>query len=394
MAGPVVSNTALFAIEYALARLWESWGVRPQMLAGYSLGEYVAACLAGVFSLEGALELLVKRAGLIDRVRDTAMLAVALGELDIIPWLGDELDLAATNGPLSCVVSGRADLIEGLARRLVRRDVAARRLRVPHALHSREMLALAGELTLCAAAIPCSRPRIPYISSLSGTWITEVEATDPGYWGRHLSQTVRFSEALHELWQQPGVVLLEVGPGTFLSSLAQQHPASRHAVEPLVLTSLPSGFGGVSDWPWILQTAGKLWLAGVDVEWGNVLRSMQGANALMASRAVGMERSLPARDTRLANCSPIAQRLAEFWQEVLALSKPPELGDDFFALGGHSLSALRLAVRIREAFQVELPLGRFFDHPTLGGMAEVIESRILEELGQRRGAPPPYRSAA
>jgi len=274
-AGPLdrteVLQPALFVIEYALARLWMSWGIAPAALIGYSLGEYVAACLAEVFSLEDALRLVTERARWIGGLPSGAMLAVPLPEAELRPWIErTDLDLAATNGPRTGVVSGPPEAVEDLERRLAEAGHPARRLRTTHAFHSRAMWPVAERLIDLVREIGPRPPRIPLLSNVTGTWMTDEQATDPGAWAEHLLRPVRFAEGIAELWSEPGRVLLEIGPGQSLSSLALQHPAAARSGDPVALPSLPSSYESRHDLETVLGTLGKLWLAGVAADWPKV----------------------------------------------------------------------------------------------------------------------------
>jgi phthiocerol/phenolphthiocerol synthesis type-I polyketide synthase E len=231
-----ITQPALFAIEYALAKLWMQWGVRHQMMIGHSIGEYVAACLAGVFSLEEALALVAARGRLMQELPKGDMLAIPLSEKDVEPLLGEELSLAAINGSSLCVVSGSTDAISQLQDKLTEQGVECRRLHTSHAFHSQMMEPILGKCTHQVKKVNLKPPKIPYLSNVTGTWITAAEATDPSYWAKHLRQTVRFAEGLHEVLKQPERVLLEVGPGRTLSTLAKRHPAKSR--EQVVLSSL------------------------------------------------------------------------------------------------------------------------------------------------------------
>ncbi|HEY3572046.1 MAG TPA: amino acid adenylation domain-containing protein [Thermoanaerobaculia bacterium] len=263
----IFAQPAVFAVEYALAKLWESWGVAPAALLGYSLGEYTAACLAGVFSLEDALTLVAERARWIEELPAGDMLAVSLPEAEVRPRLSGDLGFAAANGPQLTVVSGPPEQVAALAGALAAEGVACRPLPTTHAFHSTMMAPLAGRLTELARTIRLSAPRIPCLSNVTGTWLTAEEATDPGYWARHLCGTVRFSEALEELWKQPSRVLLEVGPGQGLSALALQHPSADGR---LALPSLPHAHEGRPDAAFLTEALGRLWLAGVEIDWRGV----------------------------------------------------------------------------------------------------------------------------
>ena len=231
----VFAQPALFAIEYALAQLWMAWGIRPYAVVGYSLGEYVAACVAGVLSLEDALLLVARRAQMIQALPTGAMLSVLLSEEALQPLLGSRLSLAAINAPAVCVVAGPPEDIDALEQHLMQQRVAARRLPTTHAFHSTMMQPVVEPLTRLVETVTLHPPTIPYISNVTGTWITTTEATNPTYWARHLCQPVRFAAGMRELWQEPGRILLELGPGQALGSLARQQPHSDSAAERLVL---------------------------------------------------------------------------------------------------------------------------------------------------------------
>ena len=259
------TQPALFVIEYALARLWMRWGIRPAAMLGHSVGEYVAACLAGVFSLADALRLVAARGRLMQALPAGAMLAVPLTEAELTPLLGDTLSLAAVNSPAFCVASGPMGAIDELEKRLTARGVAARRLETSHAFHSAMMDpvldAFAGEV----AKVERHTPKIPFVSNVTGTWITAQQATDPVYWTQHLRQAVRFADGAQELLKDPTRVFVEVGPGRTLASLVrQQGPLAQGRT---ILTSLRHPQETQADLPFVLQTLGRLWLTGVAVDW-------------------------------------------------------------------------------------------------------------------------------
>ncbi len=252
-----LAQPAVFVVEYALARLLLSWGVRPQAMIGYSLGEYVAAALAGVLSLEDALALVARRAKLIQELPAGAMLAVPLPESAVRPLLNEDLSLAATNGPHFCVVAGPEAAVAALEARLTGDGVACLRLTTTHAFHSTMMAPAAAPLTEIARTLPVAAPAIPYVSNVTGTWITAADLADSGYWARHMTQPVRFAEGLAELLREPERVMLEVGPGATLSTLVRQLGTAA----PVAATTL--GRPGEGAEPALLLDAlGRLWTAG------------------------------------------------------------------------------------------------------------------------------------
>ena len=268
-AGPLhdtrVAQPAVFAVGYALARLWASWGVRPQALLGYSLGEYTAACLAGVLSLEDALVLVARRAALIGELPTGAMLAVPLPEAELARRLSLGLAIAAVNAPAVCVASGPVDEIAALEERLAGEGVLCRRLQTSHAFHSPMMEPIVEPFRRLLGAVALRPPQVPWLSNVTGTWARADEVTDPAYWVRHLCGTVRFADAAGELWREPGRVLLEAGPGPSLASLALQHPATASASRPVALASLRHAADRQDDQAFLLGVLGQLWLAGADI---------------------------------------------------------------------------------------------------------------------------------
>jgi amino acid adenylation domain-containing protein len=260
-----VTQPALFVVEHALARLWISWGVRPAAMIGHSVGEYVAACLAGVLTLEDALALVAERGRLMGEMPTGAMLAVSLPETEVLPLLTEDLALAAVNAPARSVVAGPAAAIEAFAARLEEAGISHRRLRTSHAFHSEMMAPALAPFLAAVRRVRLRPPSIPFVSNVTGTWITAAEATDPEYWARHLRGTVRFGEGIGELLREPGRTFLEVGPGNALTTLVREREGS-----PVALASLPHPSDRRSDLAFALTALGRLWLAGAEVDWAAV----------------------------------------------------------------------------------------------------------------------------
>lgn len=262
-----LTQPAIFVIEYALAQLWMSWGIRPVAMIGYSIGEYVAATLAGVLSLEEALTLVAKRAQMIQELPEGAMLAVPLSEKEVQPFLNEKLSLSAVNGSSLCVVAGFTDAVEELEQQLSERGLVCRRIVTSHAFHSVMMEAIAQPFIDLVKTFNLKPPEIPYLSNVTGTWITTAEATDPNYWVKHLCQAVRFASGVQELCKKDNPILLEVGPGQTLSSLALQCMETDQAAQQIVLPSLRHSYDQQSNLAFLLNTLGRLWLAGVQIDW-------------------------------------------------------------------------------------------------------------------------------
>ncbi|MCP4658786.1 MAG: amino acid adenylation domain-containing protein, partial [bacterium] len=258
-----MTQPALFVVEYALARLWMAWGIRPEAMLGHSIGEYVAACLAGVLTLPEALRLVAARGRLMQETAAGAMASVALPEAELVPLLGEELSLAAVNGPSLCTVSGPPEALEALQAELAERQVKTKLLRTSHAFHSALMEPVLDRFREELAGVTLKRPQLRWLSNLTGTWIRDQEATDPEYWVRHLRSTVRFAAGVEELLSRPERVILEAGPGRTLQTLVRQHPEGKTAQ---VFSSLPPR-GRQPEPEHLLRTLGQLWLAGVTVDW-------------------------------------------------------------------------------------------------------------------------------
>ncbi|HYO13133.1 MAG TPA: amino acid adenylation domain-containing protein [Thermoanaerobaculia bacterium] len=409
------TQPALFVVEYALARLWMSWGIAPSAMLGHSIGEYVAACLAGVFSLEDALALVAERGRLMQSLPSGAMLAVPLPEAEVLPLLGAQLALAAVNAPDRCVVSGPHQAVDNLLARLTERNVAARPLHTSHAFHSHMMEPILAPFAKRLQEVELHAPALPYLSNVTGAWITGEEATDPAYWVRHLRQEVRFADGVRELCRDPQTVLLEVGPGRTLASLARQHPD--RGTQRVVVTSLPHPRERQEDLPFALKALGLLWLAGVDPDWKGfhagerrrriplpaypferrrfwIEPRLSPSAAVPAAAGARFDEPAP-ESPRAGGPVPAAfrsaaeARVAGVFEQLLGVAAGPE--DDFFELGGDSLLATRLAARLREELDVQMSVQAVFDTPTVAGLAEWTEAAVggAERAGSPTLAPLP-----
>jgi non-ribosomal peptide synthase protein (TIGR01720 family) len=262
-----ITHLALFVVEYAMAKLWMEWGVSPQRMIGHSIGEYVAACLSEVLSLDDALMIISERDRLIRELPAGSMLSVPLGEKEIQPFLGKDLSLASVDGPSLCVLSGPTYAIEMLESQLAERDLKCQALYCSHAFHSRMMDPILEKFGEIVNRVKLAAPGIPYISNITGNWIKAEEAQDISYWIRHLRQAVRFSHGLEQLSKVDQSIFLEIGPGTSLCTLAQKHLNSMS--DTVVLSSLPSYQEQPSGIKFMLTSLAKLWLRGVDINWTN-----------------------------------------------------------------------------------------------------------------------------
>lgn len=260
-----ITQPALFVIEYCLAKLLMSWGITPKAMVGHSIGEYVAACLAGVFSLEDALHLVAQRGQLMQSLPPGFMLAVPLSEEELTPLLPVELSVAVINAPAMTVLSGDKNAISAFQEKLAKANILdSRILHTSHAFHSHMMEPIVEEFAKTVSSFVCRPPMIPFVSNVTGGWITNEEATAPEYWARHLRQPVRFFSCLTTLFAEKKQVLLEVGPSQVLTTLTRQHPDSK---EHVVLAATRRPIERSEDMSFLLTTLGQLWAAGCAIDW-------------------------------------------------------------------------------------------------------------------------------
>jgi amino acid adenylation domain-containing protein len=260
-----ITQPALFVTEYALAKLWMSWGVRPAAMIGHSVGEYAAACLSGVFSLDDALKLIAARGRLIQQQPPGTMLIVMEAAAEIADLIGGEISLAAINAPRLCVISGPEPAIRACEEVLAERKVTTRRLQTSHAFHSSMMQGALAPFAKVLADVTLSAPQIPYPSNVSGDWITDEQTQSPEYWTSHLRQGVNFSGGISTLLQNPDYVFIEVGPGGTLTSLGTMH-SSRDMPTTFIASAAARAEPG-GEWTALLGALGKLWQAGVTPDW-------------------------------------------------------------------------------------------------------------------------------
>ncbi|MGA3070174.1 MAG: amino acid adenylation domain-containing protein [Terracidiphilus sp.] len=259
-----LAQPALFITELAMASLWMEWGIEPKAMTGHSLGEFVAAVVAGVMSREDGLRLVAARGRLMQQMERGAMLSVRLGEERIALLLDERLSIAALNSPSLCVVSGPIDAIEELEKRLERESVGCKRLRTSHAFHSAMMDPMLDAFEDEVHRTALHAPEIPYVSGVTGAWITPEEATAPRYWRDHCRQAVRFAQCAALLLDLPGAVLLEVGPGQTLTTLAHQQRGNRATP---IMASMPERAADALGSETMLEALGRLWAAGVQPDW-------------------------------------------------------------------------------------------------------------------------------
>lgn len=263
---PSINQPIMFMFEYALANLMIKWGVKPDAMIGYSFGEYVTACMSGVFTIEDSLDLIAYRGKLIEEVKGGAMLSVPLNEEELKPLLPETLSLAIVNGP-TCVVAGISEEIDKFEKHLKNERYICIRLDTEYAIHSKMMLPIVDKLENKIKTINMKKPHSSYISNITGTWITSDEAISPQYWARHLASTIRFGDGIKELINERNYILIEIGPNRELCTLA------RHFIKDdcknQVINLMSNSQEEISDDYYLFNQICRLWVYGKNIDWDN-----------------------------------------------------------------------------------------------------------------------------
>jgi phthiocerol/phenolphthiocerol synthesis type-I polyketide synthase E len=417
---PALRNTrlaqaAVFGVGYALAQLMIHRGVAPDAVIGHSLGEYLAAHVAGVMTLDEAIALVAARARLLGDLAPGAMLTVALGEAEVARYLEPGVSLSAVNAPEACTLAGEPAAIERVHGRLREAGVAARPLPADRAFHSWMMDPAVPETVRLAGRMALRAPRIPCISNVTGEWLTAGEAVDPAYWGRHLRLPVRFAAGAATLCAGQPPLLVEIGAGQALGSFVRQAGLPTAGVVATLKAHYEHDDGRQA-----LEAVTAAWLAGVDVAWPSLhlagrrrvslpaypfaktrhIRHVEpGASwppgpapaarpadqlagplpGTVTDAAPGSVAGAPRPAARAAPTNPVEEELVRIWRELLRV---PELGidDNFFELGGQSLVGVQLLSRIQQTWGVELPLRALFSGPTIAQLALAIEEALVAEI--------------
>jgi amino acid adenylation domain-containing protein len=401
LADTAITQPAMFVVEYALARQLMHWGVQPDAMMGHSLGEYVAACLAGVMSLPDALALVCARGQLIAQLPGGAMLAVEASAEHLQSFItGRGVDLAVVNGPQACVLAGAHDAIAEVEEALALAGLRHKRIPTSHAFHSAMLDPVLEQFRARVAEVTLHAPRIPYITNVTGAWVTDGQATDPDHWVRHMRGTVRFAQGLELLLDSADGAYLEVGPGQGFSGILKRHPRRDrvgHAIPCLAHAAQPCDHGA------LLAALGQLWTAhAASPAWQHLqahgtrrriplpvypfdrhrywpqareaaVRTGEPARMLDVRQpgAPGDRRAPQAQAVELRD--EIERQVAGIFADVLGIDAVAS-GDNFFDLGGTSLSALNVLISLEQAVGREMPNALLIENPTVGGLARALRS--------------------
>ncbi len=396
-----ITQPAIFAVSYALAQLWISWGVQPAALVGHSVGEYVAATLAGVFTLEDAIRLVAQRAALVQAQPRGAMLAVRLSESEAANLADDQISIAAINSPKLCVLAGPDAAIAAVEADLGAQGVAAKRLETSHAFHSAMIDAVIAPLETAIAKVARHAPAIPIFSTVTADWLGDADATDPRYWARHARDAVRFSPAIARLLAEPNHIFIECGPGQTLTQLVRQHGCANR----VVLTSMREGAAEIET---LHAALAQLWTHGVHVKWDAVRHGARPAHVSLPAYPFERHRYFAeppagtntARVCGTAATSSIAPSLDESptveatQSSIAPLTLPSRIlailselsGNDltgadpnlsFVELGFDSLSLTQAAIALHKNFRVKVTFRQLLqDVSSPATLAEYLEKQI------------------
>ncbi|MFI0908756.1 type I polyketide synthase [Streptomyces sioyaensis] len=398
-----VAQPLLFAVGYALAEALRASGLHPAAVIGHSIGEYVAAQQAGVFSLPDALRVVAARGRIVDALPPGAMLAVPLPAVELVPLLPPGVGVAAVNGPARTVASGPLEGIEELSGRLTAAGTSAHRLRVSHAFHSAAMDAGLASFREALRGVALRPPRIPVVSNVTGTALSADQATDPEYWVRHLRAPVLFGDGVTALLKDGHRVFLDVGAHPVLGGLVR-HQSGDAAVVPTL--SRDTGQGEAQ----LTEAVARLWALGseVDLRRGRadefrrriplptypfqrsrhwVDRPAPPACQGEAPRPAAETGAPPAGEQPMAGGrSATEEVLAAVWSQLLGV-QDVAADQDFFVLGGHSLLATQVFARVHELLGVQLSMRDIFDHARLGAFADRVDALVRRQGGDRTDGP-------
>jgi len=265
-----ITQPALFTVEYSLARTFMSWGIKPQSMIGHSIGEYVAACISDVMSIDDALYLVSQRGRLIQSLPSGDMLFIPKSSAEVEEYCNDKVALATANSPIATVLSGDSDSIALLQKRIASVGIHGKIIRTSHAFHSQMMDPILEDFKLLFEKITLRAPKIPIVSNVTGDWLTAKQAVDPAYWASHLRQTVKFSKGIEKASKGQARYFLEIGPGNSLVQFAGQTLGrTAHKVD----FTLPRAKDQEDSVFTVLRALGKLWLQGADISWTEFYRN-------------------------------------------------------------------------------------------------------------------------
>jgi amino acid adenylation domain-containing protein len=395
------AQPAIFIQEYAMAKLWMSWGIQPEVLIGHSIGEFVAAHLAGVFTLKDALFLVSERARLINGAFTGSMLSVRVAADQLTELLPGGLSIAAINSRKLCVVAGPEDLIDKFAADLSEKGIPSRLLETSHAFHSSMMDEVISPFEAVIRSIKLNPPVKPLISTVTGNWMSETEATDPVYWAQHLRKTVRFADGLDTLLQDENRLFLEVGPGNTLATLTRQHDAGRKV-------AVISGFEKTethNECYSVLKAQGQLWLHGIELNWNAIYHGQNRKRIDLPTYAFDHKRYWLEPAIITNKVETVAETFAQKTENLITqtipmrkdilITKLKEIFEDaagieidaantglsFMEIGFDSLSLTQISTNLKKTFNVPITFRKLFEeYNSLSLLASYLDANLPADV--------------
>ena len=396
-----VAQPALYAVECGLAELWKQYGIQPEMLIGHSIGEFSAAYESGVFSLEEGARIVAARGKFMQQMTPGTMMAIPLPEDEVKKYINGKVEIAVVNGPSITVVSGSKEAIADFDKMLQEKGIQGRHLHTSHAFHSKMMDAAVAPFVEEIKKYTLQEPTIPFISNVTGNWITAAQATDPQYWANHLRSTVRFAAGLETLCADKNIILLEVGPGNTLTSISRQQSDRVRSMPAIPSARHPRQ--KCNDAAYFMRAYGLLWTNGGDVDLAKIYQDEQRSKVMLptypfehkqywiepkfdrkkklnekqqTSKFSFFKKKTILKDPhkeQKQSTENAEETLTKIWKELLGIDTvKPE--DNFFDIGGHSLMAAQLFAKIKEYTGKNLPLSTLIQAPTIKQLSEIIKA--------------------
>ncbi|WP_150273103.1 type I polyketide synthase [Paenibacillus tepidiphilus] len=404
------TQIAVFAVEYCLAKQLLHWGIFPKAMLGHSIGEYTAACLAGVFSLEDALKVVLLRGRIIQSMPRGDMLYVNMTEQEAMAYVGDKVSLALVNAERRIVLAGEREALQKVMEQ-VQDQADCRILHTSHAFHSYMMRDAVEAMTAVLKTVRLNPPSLPMMSNVTGEWLKPEEATDVNYWVRHMTGTVRFKDAAIQLARLDYKHYIEVGPGKTLSVFMQDNLQGYGDCQLYQVLRDVNHTG--DDNRFMLDFVRKIWVNGLELNWSNyyaeevlfrvplpaypfekkrhwimpgskrtVEERIEETSSFIAEAGAAQETNYNRPDLSVDYAAPtdaIEESIAELLQEIMGIT-PIGIHDNFFELGGHSLMITQVILRIKELYGTELQLQQFMEAPTVKDVSELVLEALSASL--------------
>lgn len=394
----IYTQPAIFSIEYSMAMFWMDLGINPAAVLGHSMGEFTAACIAGVFDLETGLKLIARRGSIMQKLEPGSMLNVMLPADEVKQYLNERLSISVINTPSSSVLSGDREAIVSIKEVFDSKDIHARILETSHAFHSHMMDPILEEFREFASTFSYKQPSIPILSTVKADWASTDELTSPNYWMDNIRHCVQYAKTIEKLFGNPELILLEVGPRNTLTTLAKQHPKIND--DQVLIQSMRHPKQQQNDYVFALEALGKLWASGYSIDWNRLYKDNpvykipiptyafqrircwidnENTNASLLSQnwdSGSVENvDVNGQEKKSGN---IIDELTNIWEEFLGVENIQK-DDDFFDLGGNSLVAVQLFDELKRKLDVRLPLSTLFEAPTIAEFAELIKPEVKVE---------------